>query len=453
MGGVASGGVGSAIHYGSQQRHGGFPFQTQSDLRVGVDSETRGVSGSAQEVAGVHRPFRNLVKSPMLSIFFSVPRSERAGHGCSAPELEWVTGVCLSSLVANYSCTEKAPIVIWSPPDHHSSLLASETVVSGAAGSSGGQSCSSSAISRPSETTALPLSSSGSVRAVSSCVETIQRFARSQGFSSHVAKQSSLARRSSSLTYYQAKWSIYRQWCRSEGHSISRPSLPKVADFLFWLRRTKKLSVSAVLGYRSMLSAVFRSQLPEISSPVIQDLLRSFKVEAPCHAVRPPSWDLEKVLDFLCSPVFEPLASCSMLDLTRKTLFLVSLATAKRVGEIQALSRMVSFFFFFSSTSAGLSYVPEFLAKTETAVCPLPHSFTVQSLQDFAAGLQEELLLCPVRSLREYLRRTAKFVNRPRRLFVSPRCPSRAMSKNGISISTLPSHIYSTILFVRQSYL
>ena len=360
-------------------------------------------------MAGVHRSFRHLVKSPMLPIFFSVPRSERAGHGCSAPELEWVAGVCLSSLVTNSSCTEGAPIVLWSPPDHHSSLLASETLVPGAAGSGGGRSCSSSVVTRPSETTALPSSSSGSVRAVSSCVETIQRFARLQGFSSHVAKQSSLARRSSSCAGYQAK-SIYRQWCRSEGHSISRPSLPKVADFLFWLRRTKKLSVSAVLGYRSVLSVVFRSQLPEISSsPVIHDLLRSFKVEAPC-GVRPPSWDLEAVLNFFRSPVFEPLAYCSLRDLTRKTLFLVSLATAKRVGEIQALSHMVSL----SSTSAGLSYVPKFLAKTETAVCPLPCSFSMQSLQDFATGLHEELLLCPVRSLREYLRRTSKFVNHPR---------------------------------------
>ena len=205
-------------------------------------------------------------------------------------------------------------------------------------------------------------------------METIQRFARSQGFSLHAAKQSSLTCRLSSRAGYQAKWFIYRQWCCSEGHSISLLSLPKVADFLFWLRPSKKLSVSAVLGYSSMLSAVFRSQLLEISaSPVIQDLLRSFKVEAPCRAVHPPSWDLEKVLDFLRSPVFEPLSSCSLRDLTQKTLFLVSLATAKRVGEIQALSRRVSF----SSTSAGLSYVPEFMAKTETAVRPLKLSFSV----------------------------------------------------------------------------
>ena len=31
------------------------------------------------------------------------------------------------------------------------------------------------------------------------------------------------------------------------------------------------------------------------------------------------------------------------------------------------------------------------------------------------------------------MRRTSSFVNRPRRLFVSPRRPSHAMSKNGIS--------------------
>ena len=92
------------------------------------------------------------------------------------------------------------------------------------------------------------------------------------------------------------------------------------------------------------------------------------------------------------------------------------------MGELQAFSRVVSF----SSTAAGLSYVPEFLAKTETAVRPLPRSFSIQSLQEFAAGLPEDLLLCPVRSLREY-ERTSRLVNRPRHLFVSPRCPSRAV--------------------------
>ena len=72
---------------------------------------------------------------------------------------------------------------------------------------------------------------------------------------------------------YQSKWTIYRHWCHSEGHSISRPSLPKIADFLFWLRRSKKLSVSAILGYPPMLAAVSCFKLPEIStSLILQDL-------------------------------------------------------------------------------------------------------------------------------------------------------------------------------------
>ena len=59
--------------------------------------------------------------------------------------------------------------------------------------------------------------------------------------------------------------------------------------------------------------------------------------------------------------------------------------------------------------------------------------FCFQSLSDFAASLPDELLLCPVLALSQYVARTSSVVNRPRRLFVSSHCPSRAMSKNGIS--------------------
>ena len=82
-----------------------------------------------------------------------------------------------------------------------------------------------------------------------------------------------------------------------------------------------------------MVSAVFRLKLPEIStSPVLQDLLRSFQVEAPSHYIQPPSWDLNKALIYLRSSAFEPLQSVSLWALSKKTLFLLSLATAKRVS-------------------------------------------------------------------------------------------------------------------------
>ena len=111
----------------------------------------------------------------------------------------------------------------------------------------------------------------------------------------------------------------------------------------------------------------------------------------------------------------------------------------KRVSELQALSRTVSF----SSSAATVVYVPEFLAKTESAVRPLPRTFAIHSLSDFAAGLLDEMLLCPVRALSEYVARTSRFVDRPRRLFVSSRIPSRAMSKNGISYLLLEVIVHS----------
>ena len=71
--------------------------------------------------------------------------------------------------------------------------------------------------------------------------------------------------------------------------------------------------------------------------PVLRDLLRSFRVSAPSYPMHPPSWDLSKVLRFLISGAFEPLRDAPLRALSKKVLFLLALATAKRVGELQAL--------------------------------------------------------------------------------------------------------------------
>ena len=211
---------------------------------------------------------------------------------------------------------------------------------------------------------------------------------------------------------------------------MSCPTVAKVADFLLYLRRSLSLSYSSVASYCSVLSGTFRFILPELSSHfVLHDFLRSFRLERPLPSSRVPPWDLLVVLHFLRGPPFEPLASSSLRAVTQKVLFLVALATARRVGELQAVSRDVSF----SGSDAFLSYLPEFRAKTESAVNPLPRSFCVRSLSGFVGDLPDELLLRPVRALRSYLSRTSSLAPRPRTLFVSPRSPSRSLSKNALS--------------------
>ena len=93
------------------------------------------------------------------------------------------------------------------------------------------------------------------------------------------------------------------------------------------------------------------------------------------------------------------------------------------------LSRIVSFV----GGDACLSYVPEFVAKSESLSRSIPRSFLVKPLLDFAAGLDDDLLLCPVRALRIYLDRTLSLAPSRRRLFVSPSCPTSAMSKSAVS--------------------
>ena len=79
-------------------------------------------------------------------------------------------------------------------------------------------------------------------------------------------------------------------------------------------------------------------------------------------------------------------------------------------------------------SSLAWAKLPETTFEMRTDIDYPMRTFKVPSLGDFAAGMPEDLLRCPVRAVSEYLDRTSGIVNRPRRLFVSSTCPSRAMS-------------------------
>ena len=109
-------------------------------------------------------------------------------------------------------------------------------------------------------------------------------------------------------------------------------------------------------------------------------------------------------------------------------LFFMALATAIRIGELQALSRCFSFV----RVGACLSFVHTFVTKCESLLVPsslLLGCITVR----LAAGLDVYPLLCPVRALCIFLDRTASVQYRSCRLFVSLRCPSRALSVTVVS--------------------
>ena len=328
---------------GEAQCPRGFPQTRFPGIGVRVDSLPGGVSRTLPPLIGQHRPLRHINEPLPAGLFLSGGGSPSPGHRSDDPVLGRPPGLCLPSVRLHSECPGQGMSVSESGGDSSGSLLASEAMVSGHPGTSRGYPGPSAAGLTP--PASLPSFSSEPPRASHDWVSYCQRTARHLSFSSAVARQLAFCRRSSTRVNYQARWLFYRAWCRRQGHSISRPSIAKIADFLLCLRRSLHLSYSSIASYRSMLSAVFRFILPDISShPVLHDLLRSFRIERPLPSSRFPPWDLLRVLSLLRCPPFEPLSSCSLWDLTRKVLFLVALATARRVGELQAVSSSVSYF-------------------------------------------------------------------------------------------------------------
>ncbi|MPC48833.1 hypothetical protein E2C01_042617 [Portunus trituberculatus] len=126
-----------------------------------------------------------------------------------------------------------------------------------------------------SETTSLPLVPARSPRASADRVETVKRFLRHRGFS--------------------AKFVYLRQVCR--------------------------LSASSVKGYKAMLNSVYAVKGLDLNNDLVL-----------WHIIRTNSSQphLNLVLCHLTRASFEPLRLLSMRDLTRKTLFLLVLATAQK---------------------------------------------------------------------------------------------------------------------------
>ena len=146
--------------------------------------------------------------------------------------------------------------------------------------------------------------------------------------------------------FFSLQWSLWpasRLGCLESGHSVSNLSV--FADCLFtsmaWELLT--LSVSSVKVNRSMLSAILIFSLPWLREHhVLQVLLQFLDIGwLPC-----PQWSLlwvwVVVLLHLFSSDSELLEFFSFRALIGMTLFLVALATATRLDELQALSKCVS---------------------------------------------------------------------------------------------------------------
>ena len=166
--------------------------------------------------------------------------------------------------------------------------------------------------------------------------------------------------------------------------------------FLIHLRTDKGFSLSALKGYCSTINSVLALKGVDLAtSRELSMLFRSFSKCSP-NDLRPPAWDVALVLQSLTDPPYKPLNTVEERFLAQKTLFLIALASAKRVGELHALSYRVSHSVGWKEVS--FSFVPGFVAKTQdqSSLDPRFESFMVPALPKSNRSPNGRLL-CPVR--------------------------------------------------------
>ena len=425
------------VHSGKEQCSGRSTQSKETDPPCRVVSAQRHMQ-SPVEVVGIppHRSVRHKQKSSASSILFPSSGSSSLVNRRSSDTLEQPVGVRLSTPSSANSSVIKAKSDIPVRNDPDCTKMAPTTVVCRPSPSASRPPKRAASLEDSAKTTSSRQVSQKSRNVQLTRMEAIQSALRKKGFSREAAKRISQPNRKSTTDLYQAKWAQFCSWARTQSLNPLKASVPVIVDFLIFLREQKNLSSTAIKGYRSALAPVFLHRGLDISSsPEISALLKNFDQEIIKTPAPTPKWDLNIVLQSLTRHPYEPLKSCSLKALTHKTVFLLALASAKRVSELHGLSYIVSWAL--DKSSATLRLCPEFIAKTQIPGDPSTRydPITIPALTNLIDKSDEEYLLCPLRALQRYLSRTSAARPRCTRLFMSTTSTvnHRSISKNTVS--------------------
>ena len=381
----------------------------------------------------VDRPFCDVPQRKTAPVLLACPGSPGRLRGCVSSSLGRPGSVRIPSLSSGRSGDRSRPRVVAGSDDSGRPTLAREGVVHRLTPSSDPATPGSALLAQTASATPLQSVPSRRPRAEPSRVETLKHHYRKSGFLGRAAGVLSGVLWESSSRLYQSKWKIFCGWCRGRGVAPVNATVPVVVDFLIHLRQDKGLSVSAVKGYCSALNSVLALKGRDLaSSREITTLLRSFSRSVNPVELRPPAWDVSLVLQSLTGAPYEPLRTCEEHFLAQKTLFLLALASAKRIGELHALSYRVSHTRNWGEVS--FSFVTGFVAKTQdpSSLAPRFEGFSVLALPN-ARNTRNGRLLCPVWAVRCYLDRTAPHRPRCERFFVTAGRSKKEIAKTTVS--------------------
>ena len=188
----------------------------------------------------------------------------------------------------------------------------------------------------------------------------------------------------------------------------------------------KGLAAATIKVYRSSISSVLRIRNPpdHLQEEAVARLIRAVSLERPRSFQSAPAWNLGLVLRQLLLPPFTHNGrdtDISLELLTKKTVFLVALATAARASELCALSRADHNLDIKHLPSgqwkASIRCFPGFFPKNQTPDV-LPQPVVFPGIAHLFPG-EVDRFLCPVRCLIMYLTKSKHLAaDQDNRLFV-----------------------------------
>ncbi len=426
-----------------QGRHA-QPKTTDTEERMGY--APRDSSPSVEEMGQTYgRPVRYISKPQTASILLADSRSGCIGSRRNVTELVRPSSVCVPSHSLDTSGSEQGSEGSGGS-NSDSAQVAKSGMVSGPPPAAGGKSGGTACMGKVVKATPHAAVSQKATGASLTRLETVIQSLQTKGFSKQAADLIAGSHRAGTSSLYQAKWNVYLDWCGGRQIDPLDASICTIADFFIFLFEEKKFSVSTIKGYRSALAQVYHYRGVDLSNNVdISSLMKTMEIKRPVIRSQIPKWDLTLVLRSLTRAPYEPMRVSDLKFLTRKTAFLLLLATAKRVSEVHALTYLIDHTKSWSTMT--LHFDPSFVAKTQK---PSDQStgMTSVTVPALAPSVEEGLpdrSLCPVRAVRYYLDRTAASRPGRRRLFI----PVQTGREKDISKNTL-SHWVQQI--IREAY-
>ncbi|XP_069820445.1 uncharacterized protein [Dendropsophus ebraccatus] len=130
-------------------------------------------------------------------------------------------------------------------------------------------------------------------------------------------------------------WRAFLRFSKGKQDPLDKPNIPLVLSFL-QAGLEMNLSPSTLKVQVSALSSFLNFKLAD--NTLVKRFITAASRLNPPKKILVPQWDLNLVLAALTVTPFEPIDDISIKMLTIKMAFLLAITTARRVGEIQALS-------------------------------------------------------------------------------------------------------------------